>query len=143
MTRTFIPNRHEDGSSSTFIEFMAELDAAMIPPRDFVLTCVSLEEVPRDQWSRTILFDADRSLLTNVVPEAGLLGAIEKHRYFRWRTQRHAESGTGFYGRFDFGKRIPGANVLFFGHPSYGMISVPDCTNLVCVVAKYLAVCDE
>jgi hypothetical protein len=45
--------------------------------------------------SRLIVVNADRSRLLAQVEEHQLEGAIEKHRYFRWRTQRQSEDGSG------------------------------------------------
>ena len=49
--------------------------------------------------TRTILLDADRSNVFGLLERYGFAGAVEKHRFFEWRSDPSHDSGGGLHCR--------------------------------------------
>jgi hypothetical protein len=92
---------------------------------------------------RVIAFDEDRSSIMKRLEQYGFAGAVEKHRYFQWRTQRDDERGYGLVGRKDVAARMP---ARIAGGPytsaSYGIIASDTARDLPGLIAEYLRAYD-
>jgi len=96
-----------------------------------------LEKGP--QTSRVLLVNADRGSVLAELEDHGLVGAIEKLRYFRWRRNRSEETGGGLFGRKELADSIgatlsPGP----FQSSHYGLFSATRYTDLPSLVVGYL-----
>ena len=71
----------------------------------------------------------------------GLAAAIEKHRYFQWKTQRSREHGLGLIGLREVAARS-GARVVEgpYSTAKYGCLSSPLIPDLPALLASYLKV---
>lgn len=90
-------------------------------------------------WPRVILVNADRATVRTNVERFDLVSAIEKHRYFCWRTQREDEEGSGVIGLKTVAERI-GATVMNGPYTSarYGWLSSAAADDLPSLLAAYL-----
>lgn len=88
---------------------------------------------------RVILINADRSSVRSMLERDRLACAVEKHRYFTWRTQRSEETGDGLYGRKEVALRM-GATIAAGPPPTehYGLLSSATQRDLPSLIARYL-----
>jgi hypothetical protein len=93
-----------------------------------------------DAARRSILINADRSNVLKKLEELELAGAVEKQRYFRWRTARDQEDGGGLFGRKPAAAAV-GASLLPgpFQTQHYGLLGRSAHRDLPSLVAAYLA----
>jgi hypothetical protein len=89
---------------------------------------------------RSVLIDADRSAIRDQIEHYRLVGAIEKQRYFCWRTQPENETGSGLIGLKDLAETldarvIPGP----YSTEHYGWLSSDRFSDLPSLLAAYLA----
>jgi hypothetical protein len=92
---------------------------------------------------RIVAFNEDRSSIMKRVELLGLVGAVEKQRYFEWCTRRHDERGYGLVGRTDVAARMS-ARIATGPYTSahYGMIASDTALDLPGLVATYLTAYD-
>jgi hypothetical protein len=92
---------------------------------------------------RIISIDEDRSSIVKNVEQYGFAGAVEKHRYFMWRTQRDSERGDGLVGRKTVAPRMS-ARVLGGPYTSanYAMLASDTARDLPGLIAEYLKAYD-
>jgi hypothetical protein len=91
-------------------------------------------EHQRRLLARTILLDADRSDVLEMLEEFGFAGAIEKYRYFRWLTQRDEESGHQLFGLKSVARSMGAICSEVFASERYCSFDdsrVPDLPSLV------------
>lgn len=96
-----------------------------------------------DLGPRVVLVNADRASVLADLERHHLAGAIEKHRYFQWRTQRDAERGRGVFGRKDVAVQLDG--MLDTGYQEtadYALLASSRHTDLPSLLAGYLAAHD-
>jgi hypothetical protein len=88
---------------------------------------------------RIVAFDEDRSSLMRRVEQHGFVAAVEKQRYFEWRTRRDAERGYGLVGKKDVAAGMP-ARIVSGPYTSarYGMIASDTARDLPGLIAEYL-----
>lgn len=100
-------------------------------------------ELPRDfdrqLGPRIVAFFEDRSTIMKSVEERNLAGAVEKHRYFLWRTRRGDERGYGLVGRKDVAQQM-GARLLSGPYTStrYAALAHEGAGDLIELLASYL-----
>jgi hypothetical protein len=89
---------------------------------------------------RTVLLNADRSHVMPLIEEHSLAGAIEKHRYFLWRTDPEHESGGGLYGVRSVAERMGAHCISSPGFPSerYCILSSGRYADLPSLLVGYL-----
>ena len=93
------------------------------------------------QWSRIVFIGADRATAAKKVEEFGLAAAIEKHRYFQWKTQRSREHGLGLIGLREVAARSSARVVEGpYSTANYGCLSSPLIPDLPALLASYLEV---
>lgn len=92
---------------------------------------------------RVIALDEGRAYVMKHVEQFGFAGAVEKHRYFQWRTQRDTERGYGLIGRKEVVARmsahLPG---LPYTSANYGVIESDTARDLPGLIAEYLRAYD-
>lgn len=114
------------------------LDVA--PSDGFVLLFESTGlDVHPEVARRAILINADRSHVLRHLEDHHLVAAVEKHRYFQWRTHREDERGTGVFGRKDVAaffdsRATPGP----FTTAHYVLLSSDTCPDLPSLLGVYL-----
>lgn len=88
---------------------------------------------------RIVAFDEDRASLMKRLELHGFAGAVEKQRYFEWRTRPDAERGYGLVGKKDVAARMS-ARIASGPYTSarYGMIASDNARDLPGLVAEYL-----
>jgi hypothetical protein len=97
--------------------------------------------IPRDPAARarTVLINADRSSVLRDLEEFELAGAVEKHRYFSWRTSPGDEDGGGLFARRDLAE-VMGATFAKgpFDTRRYGLYKTSRFRDLPTLIAGYL-----
>jgi hypothetical protein len=96
---------------------------------------------PLEIGPRIILINADRSTVQESLELHQLACAVEKHRYFEWRTRRSEDTGQWLFGRKDVVCRM--GFTLSSGPPPtehYGLIETSDEKDLPSLIARYLQV---
>lgn len=88
---------------------------------------------------RVILINADRSDVLDELEQHRLAGAIEKHRYFQWRTQRDTDTGRGLFGHKDVAAAIDVTLAGAFETEHYGLFMKSPYPDLPSLLAAYLA----
>jgi hypothetical protein len=89
---------------------------------------------------RIVLINADRASVLEDVERYGLAAAIEKHRYFQWRTRRQEETGRGVFGRKDVAARLDGLHDTGYRETArYQLLASSRYPDLVSLLAAYLA----
>lgn len=123
-------------SDVTVIE--ATLDAA---PADGYLIVFGTREIGghRALASRTILINADRASVLKILEDTAALGAVEKQRYFRWRSEPEHENGTGLFARKDLLGEFGATPVAGpFRSERYALCRVTGCSDLPSLLVAYL-----
>lgn len=93
---------------------------------------------------RSILINADRSTVLRKLEELQLAGAVEKQRYFRWRTARDEEDGAGLFAKKPLASVIGGSLAPGpFQTPHYGLVGRSEHQDLPSLLAAYLAASDK
>jgi hypothetical protein len=89
--------------------------------------------------SRIVLINADRSTVSKKTERLSLVAAIEKHRYFHWKTQRSEEDGSGLIGLKTLAPTL-GAAVEDGPYltQNYGCFSSSSSRDLPSLLAHYL-----
>jgi len=108
---------------------------------------VVFDEAIRDYASlgpRTILINAKRSSVPELLEQLQLCAAIEAQSYFQWRSRKGVERGYGLLGRRDIAARIDARFGKAAGYPpeteNYGMLASDRCRDLPSLLATYLKV---
>ncbi len=109
------------------------------PATGYVIVFELRADAPVQQGPRIVAFDADRSSIMKRVESHNLAAAVEKQRYFQWRTRREQERGYGLVGRKDVVARMP-AEITTGPYTSarYGLISSDAARDLPTLLASYL-----
>lgn len=92
---------------------------------------------------RVVLINADRSSVRETIEFHQLACAVEKHRYFQWRSDRGNDDGKWIYGRKDVAQQMRATFVP--GPPStehYGLIDSSEQTDLPSLLARYVLAYD-
>jgi hypothetical protein len=93
---------------------------------------------------RVVLINADRSNVLQRLEERGLAAAIEKHRYYLWRTQRQHENGGGVFGRKEVAARLGATfSAGSFESKHYGLLSSEGYKDLPSLLVSYLVAYSE
>lgn len=111
-----------------------------VPATGYLLTFDLVLATDAQRARRIILVEADRSNIMKQVETYQLAAAIEKQRYFLWRTDRAAERGDGLVGRRDVAARM-GARVATGPYTSahYGLLASDSAADLPGLLAAYLS----
>ncbi len=97
----------------------------------------------RDLCRRAVVVNIDRSLVPGGLEDLQVLGAIEKHRYFMWLTERDTEDGSGLFARKEIAKGM-GAEIDFqYASDHYALVSCDRYKDLATLLAGYIAACFE
>jgi hypothetical protein len=97
-----------------------------------------LSEQQRCVLARTILLDADRSEVLEMVEEFSFAGAIEKYRYFQWLSQRDEESGHQLFGLKSVAKSMGAICSEVFASERYCSLDDSRFSDLPSLVVGYL-----
>lgn len=92
---------------------------------------------------RAILVWADRSKIQRLCEDLHLLGAIDQHRYFGWRTNPQHENGIGVYGRKDVAAAMGARVTGMYPSQVFGMLAVDGVPDLVSLLAAYITAVGE
>lgn len=90
---------------------------------------------------RIIALDEDRSNVMRRLESHEFAAAVEKQRYFEWRTHRDLERGYGLIGKKDIAARMS-ARIVSGPYTSarYGMIASDTARDLPGLIIEYLKV---
>jgi len=90
--------------------------------------------------SRAIVMNADRSTVIASLERDRTLGAVEKHRYFMWRTKRTQDNGMGLFGQKTVISSM-GATLVSgpFQSEHYGLAASSSCKDLPSLICAYLS----
>lgn len=88
---------------------------------------------------RVIAINADRSSVLDELEQHQLAGAVEKQRYFRWRTAPANEKGGGLFGRKAIAEVLEARLEKPFQTEAYGLFASSRYPDLPSLVAGYLA----
>ncbi len=88
---------------------------------------------------RIIAFEEDRSDIMKRAERHGFVAAVEKYRYFQWRTHPDADRGYGLVGKRDVAARMQ-ARIISGPYTSarYCMIASDTARDLPGLIAEYL-----
>lgn len=88
---------------------------------------------------RIIAFEEDRSDVMKRAERHGFVAAVEKHRYFQWRTHPNADRGYGLVGKREVAARMQ-ARIISGPYTSarYCMIASDTARDLPGLLAEYL-----
>ncbi|WP_224367837.1 hypothetical protein [Hyalangium versicolor] len=118
------------------------------PPQGvLILFCPSLEEtladVPRELRARVIWMTAGRTEVREALARHGLLGAVERSRYFLWARARAQDRASGLYARADMAGELSGASLADAGVPGYVLLSDLRYRDLASLMGAYVAVANR
>jgi hypothetical protein len=85
-----------------------------------------------------VLINIDRSLIPRGLEEMNLYAAVDKHRYFRWQTNRNAETGMGLFGLKAVASQMGASVANFMQTERYGAISSTTESSLPALLAAYI-----
>lgn len=148
-----VPADQQPRSLEAVDEFVAQLSAMcnieipilegtldIVPQGGVILVfdSASLRAHP-DVAKRAVLINADRAFVLKNLEEYSLVAAVEKQRYFRWRTNPSAETGEGVFGQKRLAEKIQAtATPGPFTTERYVLLRTDQSSNLVALLARYL-----
>jgi len=101
-----------------------------------------MDEVVADREAiaaRTILLEADRSNVFALLERHGFAGAVEKQRFFDWRTEPDQETGGGLHCRRDLVASVGGVclDIASFQTKEYCVVLTDRYADLPSLIVGY------